>query len=116
MADQLLYRLTGFVQKAKSYMPGACGDEDPGEQTHFAKHGHSRADTELSNFQPLDETGESGFAETELTEGTGMNGLGPRRSVDCVDEFGGKEGEKISEWQAGWNVTNAIQEEGEGKR
>lgn len=101
MADQVLYKLTGFIQKAKSYMPGGCA-EDSGEGLSFAK-----TDTELANFQTLDETGEGGYAETTLTEG--VNGLGPQRSVEHVDEFGGREGEKISEWQAGWNVTNAIQ-------
>ncbi|KAL3183858.1 hypothetical protein MRX96_033469 [Rhipicephalus microplus] len=106
MADQLIYKLTGFIQKAKSYMPSACGEDNSGEQLHFAKQEN---DTELSNFQGLGAgSGEGGeFAETTLTEG--VNGLGPQRSVDVVDEFGGREGEKISEWQAGWNVTNAIQ-------
>ncbi|XP_037498504.1 vesicular inhibitory amino acid transporter [Rhipicephalus sanguineus] len=106
MADQLMYKLTGFIQKAKSYMPGACGEDNSGEQLHFAKQEN---DTELANFQGLGAgSGEGGeFAETTLTEG--VNGLGPQRSVDVVDEFGGREGEKISEWQAGWNVTNAIQ-------
>ncbi|KAL1473307.1 hypothetical protein MTO96_003857 [Rhipicephalus appendiculatus] len=106
MADQIIYKVTGFIQKAKSYMPGACGEDNSGEQLHFAKQGN---DTELSNFQGLGAgSGEGGeFAETTLTEG--VNGLGPQRSVDVVDEFGGREGEKISEWQAGWNVTNAIQ-------
>ncbi|KAH8032182.1 hypothetical protein HPB51_023817 [Rhipicephalus microplus] len=109
MADQLIYKLTGFIQKAKSYMPGACGEDNSGEQLHFAKQEN---DTELSNFQGLGTgSGEGGeFAETTLTEG--VNGLGPQRSVDVVDEFGGREGEKISEWQAGWNVTNAIQPSG----
>ncbi|KAH7973550.1 hypothetical protein HPB49_002302 [Dermacentor silvarum] len=106
MADHLIYKVTGFIQKARSYMPGACGEENSGEQLHFAKQGN---DTELSNFQGIGTgSGEGGeYAETSLTEG--VNGLAPQRSVDVVDEFGGREGEKISEWQAGWNVTNAIQ-------
>lgn len=64
----------------------------------------------LLPIQPMDDSGEGGYAETGLSEGPGgINGLGPQKSLDQVDEFGGREGEKISEWQAGWNVTNAIQ-------
>lgn len=104
----MAYFMFNIWQSIKSFLPGACGDRT--ELDHFAKHGHNKTDTELSSFRHTDEDGqgEQKIAGTEdypddwqpngpVSEGGGFEG-----------EFGGK-GSKIDEWQAGWNVTNAIQ-------
>ncbi|OQR70407.1 vesicular inhibitory amino acid transporter-like [Tropilaelaps mercedesae] len=91
-----------LVQRVKSYCPGACADgTGPGGPTEGTG---LRGGTEMSNFQNYTEEG--GYAETSLTNGARLERQGS--SVE-VDEFGGKGQEKIDEWQAGWNVTNAIQ-------
>lgn len=93
-------------QTVRSYLPGACGEYQDTEKVHFAKHGHGQGDTELASFNHSGEDGqttsiqgaEASFDEVEGEKLDGAVGEG---------EFGSDV--KISEWQAGWNVTNAIQ-------
>lgn len=100
-------------QNIKSYLPGACGDRT--ELDHFAKHGHNKADTEMSSFR-YDEDGEQTGQTEHKIAGTEDydSDYQPNGPVSggggggFEGEFGGK-GSEIDEWQAGWNVTNAIQ-------
>lgn len=111
MAQNLLGRLAGMVppsvgptlgaawSSVRSVLPDSClngeSKQQRDEQLHFAKFGRKMHDTELSN---LDNGGEGGLQRIDSTgseEGYG-------------GEFGSSK-HKISEWQAGWNVTNAIQ-------
>ena len=83
----------------RSAMPDSCRTgQQEGEDQHFAKFGRKPYDTELSNLnngQHLTNTG-----SVESVGGASEDGGG--------GEFGSSR-HKISEWQAGWNVTNAIQ-------
>lgn len=78
----------------RSNLPGSCLDGEKDEQLHFAKFGRKPHDTELSNLNNGDN-----FHRIDSTESDDGGGGG---------EFGSTK-HKISEWQAGWNVTNAIQ-------
>ncbi|KFM56997.1 hypothetical protein X975_25591, partial [Stegodyphus mimosarum] len=93
-------------QSIRAYLPGSCGDRT--ELDHFAKHGHNKSDTELSSFR---HTGETGTAEPRIAGTEDYDTDAPYTSPpggEFESEFGGK-GSEIDEWQAGWNVTNAIQ-------
>ena len=82
----------------RSAMPDSCLNGQPDEQLHFAKFGRKPHDTELSNLN-------------NGAEGGGLNRVdsaGDGDDESCGGEFGSSR-HKISEWQAGWNVTNAIQ-------
>ena len=87
----------------RSALPESCFAANEQEQLHFAKFGRKPNDTELSN---LNKDGDY----------DGINNGGLVNKADSIDDgsdFGGGEfgssRHKISEWQAGWNVTNAIQ-------
>lgn len=103
-------KFAGVWQQVKGYLPGACGDRS--EMDHFAKHGHNKADTEMSSYKHTEGDGEmDGGHRIAGTEDYPSDMMPARNSVgggDFEGEFGPK-GEKIDEWQAGWNVTNAIQ-------
>ena len=84
----------------RSVLPDSCrdGQKQRDEELHFAKFGRKMNDTELSSLN------------------NGTEGGGGMQRIDSVgddDDGGGGEfgnsKHKISEWQAGWNVTNAIQ-------
>ena len=112
---QLIDAWHTIQDKVQSHLPSACAEGV--EKVHFNRHGHSRGDHEMASFRSFDRPdGQTGMAEVS-TEFTGemdeydqskMNGM---IGNECTGEFGegGKPGAKISEWQAGWNVTNAIQ-------
>lgn len=98
--------LSAFWETIKAAIPSNCFD-GPDEKIHFAKFGRGPNDTELSNIAPGE--GAEGMEGAEGGEGK-LNGS--VTSVDFVEgEFGaeGGKGGKIDEWQAAWNVTNAIQ-------
>ena len=78
----------------RAAVPDSClhaVDGTANEQLHFAKFGRKPHDTELANLN------NDAAAADESEYGGGGGG-----------EFGNCR-HKISEWQAGWNVTNAIQ-------
>lgn len=104
-----MFHIFNIWQNIKAYLPGACGDRT--ELDHFAKHGHNKTDTELSSFRHTDEGGEDGEHKIAGTEDydSDWQPNGPVGGEGGFEgEFGGK-GSEINEWQAGWNVTNAIQ-------
>ncbi len=103
----MAYYIFNIWQNIKSFLPGACGDKT--ELDHFAKHGHNKSDTEMSSFRHEGEgASEHKIAGTEDYDADWQPN-GPVGGGEFESEFGGKAGCKISEWQAGWNVTNAIQ-------
>nr|SVE93556.1 EOG090X04HR [Scapholeberis mucronata] len=81
----------------RSALPDSCVNSQQDEQLHFAKFGRKPHDTELSNLNNGVEGG--GFQRADSDGDDDSCGGG---------EFGNSK-HKISEWQAGWNVTNAIQ-------
>ena len=100
--------------KVQSHLPSACAEA--AEKVHFNRHGHGRGEHEMSSFRSFDRPdgqmgGPEGFTEFngEMDEydPSKMNGMLSEGGGEF--EGGGKPGAKISEWQAGWNVTNAIQ-------
>ena len=103
----MAYYLFSIWQNIKAYLPGACGDRT--ELDHFAKHGHNKTDTELSSFRHTEDgdPNEHKIAGTEDYDSE-WQANGPVGGEGFEGEFGGK-GSEINEWQAGWNVTNAIQ-------
>lgn len=102
----MAFYIFNIWQSIKSYLPGACGDRT--ELDHFAKHGHNKTDTELSSFRH--EGGEGGhkIAGTEDYDTDYQPNGAVADEGGFEGEFGGN-GSEIDEWQAGWNVTNAIQ-------
>lgn len=96
--------------KIQTHLPSAC--QEAAEKIHFSRHGHGQGDHEMASFRSFDRPegaggpsqGYSEFGEVDECDTEKMNGM-------IHGEFGegGKPGAKISEWQAGWNVTNAIQ-------
>lgn len=105
--------MAGMVQfwhnlhdKVQPYLPGACSQEN--QEAHFSRHGHGEADTELRNFDGPAEVGPDGEEVSEFNEfgeriipTRNYVGESHFEEIDPTDQ--------ISEWQAGWNVTNAIQ-------
>ena len=77
--------------RARAALPDSClAGHD--ESLHFAKYGRRPGDTELA--------------------GLGKDGGRPNGGAGDEAGEGGAAGDKIDEWQAGWNVTNAIQVSG----
>lgn len=112
---QLVNICQTLCDKVQANLPSACGEA--AERVRFSQHGHGPgpgpADHEMSSFRSFEKpegvSGPSG-AFTEFggqpagEYETCMNG-----PVGEIGEGGLKPGVKISEWQAGWNITNAIQ-------
>lgn len=87
----------------RSALPDSCLSSND-EALHFAKYGRKPHDTELSNLNNAGGEGAPGAAPGAPARS---------HSVDSASSGGGGEfgssRHKIDEWQAGWNVTNAIQ-------
>lgn len=101
-------KFAGVWQQVKGYLPGACGDRS--ELDHFAKHGHNKADTEMSSYKHSESDGglDGGHRIAGTEDYPSDMPVHSSGGGEFESEFGVK-GEKIDEWQAGWNVTNAIQ-------
>ncbi len=112
---QLLNAWHTIKDKVETNLPSSCGDA--AEKLHFNRHGHSRGDHEMASFRSFDRpegaVGPSGgfseFSELDEYDSGKMNGMINNEGMTEFGGGGGKPGAKISEWQAGWNVTNAIQ-------
>ncbi|KAG8185198.1 hypothetical protein JTE90_025870 [Oedothorax gibbosus] len=107
----MAHKFLGILQQAKSYLPGSCGDRS--ESDHFAKHGVGKTDTEMASYKHTEGDGEGMDGVPHRIAGTeDYPSDGPVYKSTGGGEFEGEfgpSGEKIDEWQAGWNVTNAIQ-------
>ena len=101
--DQLLNIWYDLKEKTTACCANVLNQSNEG--TEFNRRGQSRGDHELSSFRTFEDTDNKPTAD--LVE----NGFDKRTdSVDMeFDEYGCESGAKISAWQAGWNVTNAIQ-------
>lgn len=103
-------RLVRRAQTEMSTMPG--GPDYGTESSRVAEDGFTGQEDGYANFGQ----GQDGYAARESYQ----QSRGVTMSVasgGSFDEFGGGEGKsrhKINEWQAAWNVTNAIQVSGEG--
>ncbi|KAL0277296.1 UNVERIFIED_CONTAM: hypothetical protein PYX00_004636 [Menopon gallinae] len=111
----------------KAYMPenSPCGEiiglrsgqQEPGERTRFNEK--SKAMGESTEMATMAEQGgyeatgvaEDGFMGQKQLSYQQSRGGESMTSVDFAEDFGegGRPGHKIDEWQAAWNVTNAIQ-------
>ena len=95
--------------RVRSALPGSCteGTGVVDEQLHFAKLGGGGG----GGVRKTDETELSHMKGAEMSKNKSCESLedGDAQSEsDAGGEFGSSH-HKISEWQAGWNVTNAIQ-------
>ena len=101
--QECVNRLSGTIRTISFF------HKDKGESVKFAKFSHSESERELRVIQ-------NGSVQTSMprdTSGCTSDGDG-WDSFEYVDEISeqshqGNPRERISEWQAGWNVTNAIQ-------
>ncbi|GBN08514.1 Vesicular inhibitory amino acid transporter [Araneus ventricosus] len=104
----MAYYFLNIWQTIRSHLPGACGEKT--ELDHFAKHGQGKSDTEMASYRHYEGTEDGDAPRIAGTEDYDTD-VPPRKASagEFESEFGGKGGSKIDEWQAGWNVTNAIQ-------
>ncbi|GFQ68450.1 vesicular inhibitory amino acid transporter [Trichonephila clavata] len=102
----MAYYFFNIWQTIRSHLPGACGERT--ELNPFAK-GQGN-ETEMASYRHYEGTDEGGAPRIAGTED--YDGEVPVRKASGAGEFEGEfgsKGSKIDEWQAGWNVTNAIQ-------
>lgn len=92
----MAYRLTKVLQLAQSIWP--CFSKDTEESVHFVKYKRFKDDQELKEINKVERTGNEHGCVPEDTES--------KSNAQC---HGLADANKITEWQAGWNVTNAIQ-------
>lgn len=120
----IMFSFQSAMSKVRNIVPTMSFGDDP-EKVSFAKYGHGSGDTEMASIRvrrissedtegPDDCTdlggGGGGFASGQSGEGGDerkVNGMITRMDSlpageKCVTD-------QITEWQAGWNVTNAIQ-------
>lgn len=108
--------MTGLFRKFRSLVPFGSASE---ETFSFARFHNEPDDTELSCFQSngVAKEGIKDSVPPRPAKGSSADGRGPpEESLAEIghDHGAGREEEgsqlnRISEWQAGWNVTNAIQ-------
>ena len=106
-ASGVLYAASLVWEAAKTSVPASClGAAD--EKLNFAKTGRDKGDMEMTAVGGGSPGGDGG----PPGEGAPPT-LQREASVGSVSTVGGGEGggehDAITEWQAGWNVTNAIQ-------
>ncbi|XP_066957718.1 LOW QUALITY PROTEIN: vesicular inhibitory amino acid transporter-like [Macrobrachium rosenbergii] len=95
----------------KGAMPESCLG-GPDERLNFAKFGRNRGDVEMTAVNKPEGGGEPGEGGESSPKGWGQPPLQREGSVGSMSTTVGVEGsdhDMITEWQAGWNVTNAIQ-------
>lgn len=101
----VLYAASLVWEAAKAAAPTSClGAAD--EKLNFAKTGREKGDMEMTSV------GGAAPGEEGGPPGEGAPPLQREASVASTSTVGGGEGgdhDAITEWQAGWNVTNAIQ-------
>lgn len=101
----VLYAASLVWEAAKAAAPTSClGAAD--EKLNFAKTGREKGDMEMTSVAGAAPGEEGG------PPGEGAPPLQREASIASTSTVGGGEGgdhDAITEWQAGWNVTNAIQ-------
>lgn len=99
--------LSGFKEKIKSRLPESC--TEIAEKVHFNRNAGEHEMGTFKTFERPDGTLASGPEYGEYQDGGGPpNGHFGNGGEEQYDVHTGSCG-KISAWQAGWNVTNAIQ-------
>ncbi|RWS06257.1 vesicular inhibitory amino acid transporter-like protein [Dinothrombium tinctorium] len=101
--DQMLNAWYTVQEKAKIYCP--CFSEGPSESSHINRQGEH----EMSSFRSFDAPDYTRQAGEEFQEYDEFEADKVTQMDTGFSEHGVEPGAKISEWQAGWNVTNAIQ-------
>lgn len=106
--------LSGFKEKVRSRIPGSCSEA--AERMHI-NTGRPRDEHEMGTFKSFDRP-DGSMAPGQYGEyGEYQGGGGPNNGnpflngtdeMSQIDPHTGLSG-KITAWQAGWNVTNAIQ-------
>lgn len=109
--EQLVGVWYDLKEKAIVCCPQLFGE--PHEMRHFNEKAQERGEHEMASFrstenQEIRQRGQSEYDELGKYGHTKENGsVEPHESG--FNEFGGDPNNRISAWQAGWNVTNAIQ-------
>lgn len=105
-AAQAINAYHTIKERVKPFLPAACaeGDGPEGAPPGYGPGGAGRHEmTQFNNYNQAD--GGQGYTEYGAVEDYDMgNGGAP--------DGHGLTGDRIDEWQAGWNVTNAIQVSG----
>ncbi|XP_015795842.1 vesicular inhibitory amino acid transporter-like [Tetranychus urticae] len=108
--DQITDIWFSVKEKTITCCPGVFGAE--GETRRVNEGQGARGEHELSDFRSFDKPDVRPPGQSEYDE-LGEHGYKANGSIDVVEgefnEYGGDPRNKISAWQAGWNVTNAIQ-------
>lgn len=120
-----MFNFESAMNRVKSFVPTMRFGDDQ-ERLSFAKFGHGSDETEMSSIRVRrvsSEETDGGMDQcTDLGGGLGtaghpdgdmakINGMTPA-AITRMDSLPAGEKtvtDQISEWQAGWNVTNAIQ-------
>lgn len=107
---ELIQKMTG--QRTGEEAGGAQGKQEPNEHVNFAQFNGPKAtdNTEMatmSGYGSADRGDEDGFGGKQVN--FSKSRATTFESGCSFDEFGERGRHKINEWQAAWNVTNAIQ-------
>ncbi|XP_050400510.1 vesicular inhibitory amino acid transporter [Patella vulgata] len=94
--DPVKERVGRMLRTARSYLPRKGTAE---EKVNFALFSNSESEKELSTLQ------NGSIRKSSWPDDRSQSGS----VVDELSDFNVNPKDKISEWQAGWNVTNAIQ-------
>lgn len=103
---------SGVLRAAEAVWDGVKGSVPesclggPDERLNFAKHGRNRGDVEMTAVSAAE--GAPGEEVAPPGEQPPLQREGSMSSVSTVGVEGAGN-DQITEWQAGWNVTNAIQ-------
>ena len=94
--DPIKDRLGHMLRTARSFLPRKGTAE---EKVNFVHFSYSESEKELSTLQNC------GIQRASWSNGS----LDARSVVDEMPNCNSNPKDQLSEWQAGWNVTNAIQ-------
>ena len=92
----MAYSISSLVSTVKTCFP--CLNKDSDETVHFVKYDRFRDDREMTEMPKNKLNSSENGSIPKIVEPNGE-----------VASSSLTEGNQITEWQAGWNVTNAIQ-------
>ena len=92
----MAYYLSNFLQLARTCCP--CLSKDTEETVQFVKYKRFHEDREMTEMNTDKSNGSENGVIPKVSE--------PNGDIPCRNLA---DSNKITEWQAGWNVTNAIQ-------